>query len=249
MLICSCDKNKEIWNPFFSLLNKYWIDRPTECFILAETLISSEKNVKTILRTGAWTNRLLFALEKIETEYVILMLDDFFIMKPVRVEEINRVRHIMDKNENIAVFYFKHISRQSGEVAYENYLEMDSSLKYIVNFQAGIWRTKALKSLIEKNKSPWDIEENANPKIKGNWLFYCANEGSYTNCDNDVIPYLWAIRSGYGVCKGKILWNNKKLFKKNGIKFKPKELKSMSYAEYKLKEFKRKIDCRICKKQ
>ena len=49
-------------------------------------LVSENKECKysqTIKTKGSWTKRLRDALEQIEEDYILLMLEDFFIRKPV----------------------------------------------------------------------------------------------------------------------------------------------------------------------
>lgn len=233
LLISSCDKYEEIWLPFFSLLDKYWTDHPKPSYILTETKKCSYKDVVTLNSTKSWSDRLLYALEEIRTEYVIFFLDDFFLMDYVDRDELTRVYSIMKNNPDIAVFYFKHSTPQrSTKDEFNGYINMDISLKYIVNFQVGLWRTAALKQVIESGRSPWEIEENSAPSILPEWRFFCPIKGSFTNCKDDVFPYLWALEAGYGVCKGRMLWNNKNLFRKEHIKYTPIRLSYMSYYEY-----------------
>lgn len=233
LIVCSCDKYEEIWNPFFVLLNKYWSTFPKPCFLLTETKKCSIDNVVTLNSKGNWSDRLLYSLKHVTQEYAILFLDDFFLMDYVNELEIKRLLGIMADNKDIAVFYFKHSSPQnSNKLEYGSYIKMDSHKKYSINFQVGLWRIDALKEIMHPNKNPWEIEEDIRPKIPEHWRLYCSASSSYINCKNDVFPYLWALQSGYGVCKGRILWNNRSLFKKEGIKYHPINLIWMSRKEY-----------------
>ena len=163
-------------------------------------------------------------------------------MGMVNQKEVAEIISIMDQNPDIAAFYFKHSTGQSADVCeYGQYIKMDTSKKYILNFQAGLWKKSALLALIKPGLSPWEIEENPSPILDTPYRFYCPKDGSYTDCTNDVFPYLWALRSGYGICKSKWLWNNKKLFKKEGIKVNFKTLGKMRKISYDLEILRRKI--------
>ena len=233
VLVCSCDKYEEVWGPFFKLFFKYQNNLSFPVFLLTEKKVYQSEKVVSIPETGDWSNRLIAALNKIQSKYVVLLLDDFFMMKPIRADEIYRVIGIMDSNPNIAAFYFKRSTPQINQhIEYGEYVKMDKSKKYIINFQAGLWEKEALKKILKPHLSPWDIEEKNCLEIDSNYNFYCTAKSSFFECENDVFPYLWAIASGYGVCKSKWLWNNKKLFKKEGIPFKPKQLPVMSKFEF-----------------
>ncbi len=92
---------------------------------------------------------------------------------------------------------------------------MDCNQKYLINFQAAIWRRDSLLKLLQRNKTPWQLEEMVIGPSNGDFL--CMSKGSHTNIKHDVFPYLWSIKSGMGICKSKWLWNNKPFFKKEKI--------------------------------
>ncbi len=250
ILVNSCDRYEEAWNPFFTLFKKYWPECPFPLYLNTETAVCKIDGVTTLVqkddRNIAWSDRLRNAVERIESEFVLLFLDDFFLMERVNHKEVIRTVEIMKQEEDIAVFYFKHSTGQIPSVCeYGDYLRMDPNKKYILNFQVGLWRKSALLELIQPGLSPWEIEENKTPRIQEKWRFYCPQKGSYTDCSQDVFPYLWALKAGYGICKSKWLWNNKKFFKKEGIKVEFQKLGQMSKFTYQTDEMKRKIKQRI----
>ena len=176
-----------------------------------------------------------------------MLLDDFFMMSKVDSAEIERVMEIMDKNEDIATFYFKHSTGQkSDKIEYDSYIRMQHDKKYIINFQAAIWRKDILIDILASGATAWDIEERAMyNKIDPKYYFYCPVSGSYTKCDGEVFPYLWAIEAGYGICKSRWLWNNKKLFKREQIICEYKTLDEMSYLEFAIGRFKNRLKRKI----
>ena len=217
ILVSSCDKYHEAWMPFFSLLNKYWGECHYPKYLLTESYTYSDYGVKTINSADQeWSSRLLDALNKIETEYVLFFLEDFFIMEKVKDDMINRYLSYMDSDDNISVIYLKSSTGQNiVSDLYPDLIKMEKGKKYYLNFQAAIWRRKDFIRVIAPKLSPWEIEENSGWDVRGD--FYCVRNSSYNDCKDDVIPYLWALETGYGICKSKWLWNNRALFKKEGI--------------------------------
>ncbi len=217
ILVSSCDKYQEAWMPFFSLLKKYWEECNYPKYLLTESYVYSDYGVKTINSANQeWSSRLLDALNKIETEYVLFFLEDFFIMGKVKVDMINRYLSYMESDDNISVIYLKSSTGQNKVSSlYPELIKMEKGKKYYINFQAALWRRKDFIRVIAPQLSPWDIEENPRWEVSGD--FYCVRNSSYVDCKIDVIPYLWALETGYGICKSRWLWNNKKLFKREGV--------------------------------
>ena len=249
VVVMSCDKYEEAWNPFFSLLRQYWPENDRPVYIVTEEKTCTITNVTTICAGGiSWSSRLVKATEQISSEYVILLLDDFFMMGAVNESEIQRMLSIMDENNEIACVYFKHSSPQTNEKRiFDNYIEMEHDKKYIVNFQAAVWRRDALIRIVRKGNTAWDIEENPqNNELNDKDVLLCAASGTPDTFENDVFPYLWAIHTGYGICKSQWLWNNKKLFRQHGIKVKYRQLKYMPYWRFKMSKITKRIRSYIC---
>lgn len=217
IIVSSCDKYREAWMPFFSLLNKYWKDCNYPKYLLTETLSYSDFGVKTINCTSPkWSDRLLFALNSVESEYVLFFLEDFFLLGNVDSNAINNFISYMDNDSQMSVVYFKTSTGQNNvSPKYPDLIKMEQGKKYFINFQAALWRRMDMIKVIKPGLSPWEIEETPTWNVPGD--FYCVSNSSYTDCSKDIIPYLWAIEAGYGICKSKWLWNNVQLFKKEGI--------------------------------
>lgn len=233
ILVSSCDKYHEAWMPFFTLLSKYWKECHFPKYLLTETSSYSDFGVKTInCQSKEWSSRLLYALEEIDTDYVLFLLEDFFIMGSVDNETINRFIHYLGNDKNMSVIYLKTIAGQKrSSSVYPELIKMEVGKKYYMNFQAALWRRIDLLSIIKPGLSAWDIEEKLSHSVVAG-DFYCVKNSSYTDCSNDIIPYLWALEAGYGICKSKWLWNNKGLFKREGIQCNCESLPTLSKLAY-----------------
>lgn len=166
VVVCSCDKYEDLWYPFFTCLRDNWKDMSYPIVLNTESkkfemeglniqsfqLYKENENIP-------WGKRLKETLEKIETEYVILLLDDFFIKSKVNQEKINQTIKWMNEDSNIAVFSYK---RTRGKnIKNEKYSDFELRPKdgeYRFNCQAAIWRRKRLIKFIRKHESPWDWE-------------------------------------------------------------------------------------------
>lgn len=246
VVVNSCDRYEEAWYPFFTLIKKYWPERKMPIVLNTETKQYEHGGIDIqCINTKeciTWSARLINVLSRIKTKYVILLLEDFFLQSPVKEGEIFRCIDYMEQNPQIATFYFKHITGHDRISEYPGYNEMDNNRKYILNCQAAVWNRETLIALLNPSESPWDMEERAHLRVEDlTNKFYCSNVGTYTDSRENVFDYLWAVEAGYGICKSKWLWNNKKLFRKNDIEMKYSQLAEMSYMEYIIGKIKERI--------
>ena len=82
MLILSCDKSKDLFEPFYKCVEKYYPNHP-EIIYLTETI--KNPYYKTICKDyplELWTKRVREALKEINDDKILLMMDDNFIRQP-----------------------------------------------------------------------------------------------------------------------------------------------------------------------
>lgn len=217
LLVNSCDKYEDLWAPFFTLLKKYW--NPEYPIVLnteSKDFNFEGLNIKTLKlfenKNVEWSERLRITLENIDSEYVITLLDDFFLEKSVDNNKINQCVKWMDENQNIAAFYFVYIKDTEQDNQYPGFLKIKDTGEYRQNRQAAIWRKDILLKNLRDHESAWLFEtlgSKRNAKWYKNQLFYCATE------ENSIIEY--DAKEGGAVHRGK--WNKHvvETCKQNGI--------------------------------
>src|SRR5882762_11753556 len=84
IVVQTCDKYFDLWGPFYTLFGRYWHDCPFPIYHVSETKVLNLQKV-TPVTTGnlEWSARLLAALNQIESRYVLVLLDDYFLLKKV----------------------------------------------------------------------------------------------------------------------------------------------------------------------
>lgn len=244
VLISSCDKYSEAWTPFFYLFRKYWTNCPYEVVLCTESKDYNLYDVMTVNYDGNWAQRINYALKKIESKYVIFLLEDFFFQRDVNQEEVNRCIERMNNDLSIACFYFKRTTGyDENEIFFGKYILMaphDEQNLYYLNCQSAIWRTDILREVCSRVKNPWEFEvegyNRCKDLLKGLKL-YCHEKSYYDILrDDDVFSYIVARKAGLGIYRSKVLWNTEKLLKEEGIPTKFKALRKMSRLECWIKE-------------
>lgn len=240
VLVNSCDKYSEAWDPFFILFRKFWPDCPFQVCIATEHKHFDNNNVRTInTGGGGWTSRLNHALKCIDTPYVIFFLEDFFLQAPVNSKKLYECIKYMESDNGIGVFYFCKTEGYSiPSVEYPGFIDMNKTnqVVYHINCQSALWRKDTLLQITMIDVDPWRLEMEGynlvNEDVKKK-RFYCSETEFYDKVrDGDVFPYIVAREKGYGIYGSKWQWNNKKLFEKHGIQCEMKTLGHLSHSEY-----------------
>ena len=82
IMVDSFDGYSDLWPYFFELFHKYWTDCPYETKLVCNLKDYDEKLIK-VGEEKDWVTRTLSALTKISTPYVLLLLEDYFLSKPI----------------------------------------------------------------------------------------------------------------------------------------------------------------------
>lgn len=166
LIYCTCDRYESLWFNFFKLWTKYWVD-----FNATVILNTEEKDFSfgglNILRpnfskkNSTWSERLLESLEMVETPYVILTLDDFYIKAPVDIQTLMLCVEQMDKDEDVNLFTFGCQPGKNKPCEFSDLFEQRSRFApYRINAQLALWRVSYLKKIIRKYENPWEFELN-----------------------------------------------------------------------------------------
>ncbi len=220
LLINSCDSYVDILEPFFKLLNKYWKDLPYDIVLSTESTNYKNKyfkikNIHPDNPNCSWTERITDVLKKISSDYVILMLDDFFLYDYVNSNKINDCLNWLKQDEKIATFTFWPVYSDSKNCMYDGFAKRSSVSNSKVAAIAGIWNKKQLLKYTEGYKENiWEWEINATKR--SNTLYKKDEFYIMLNDQSQIFPY---DLTKYGLFSGKWLKATKEIFDDNNIKF------------------------------
>ena len=98
ILVASCDKNEDLFEPFHHCLEKYWPNHP-EVIYSTETI--KNPYYKTICKNYSiekWTTRIKETACEIDDRYILLMCDDIFLIDYVDDFKVNSLIKYFDRN-------------------------------------------------------------------------------------------------------------------------------------------------------
>ncbi len=223
LLINTCDKYEDAWDPYFILLKKYWAEVNDICDIVLNTESKSYKNedfdIKTFNLYGPdenppWGQRMIDTVDKIQTEYILTSLEDLFLEDYVDHERFKQCLEWIKNDSDAFNFAFLPLKNAPLDISskYHGFNIRYQKADYKYTCQMSLWRKEDLKRAFKKFESPWQWEVNGNlrsHKIKRK--FYVANK------DEELIfPY--AIDGWSSIFKGKwYLPTVKRIFDNNNI--------------------------------
>ena len=213
ILINSCDAYSDVWDPFFRILEKTWPEAGKHpIYLNTETKDYKDSffNVQVLNcvddpQKTHWGKRLLDALNRIEDDKILLMLEDFFFEAPVKNEEIDRCAEYLEQFNDISIIGFtsqmecldSQWCEENQESRIPGYVIRKKRVNYKFNAGPSMWRKKVLQRLTFKNDTPWEWE------FYGNRRTWYSNDNIYGRIGNAPTIFLYDMIHGGAVHRGK----------------------------------------------
>ncbi len=193
VLVASCDKYKDVLVLFTELWKKHWADCPFDCVLVTETDPDACGIFSRVITCGnrlSWCEMMAQALEQIETPYLMLLMDDYFL-----TEKVDTV-HILSRFEQMQKFNAANLRLipnpmpQLPFAADSSLGEYDKRKAYCVATQTGFWQRDYLQSLVKGLKSAWEFERYGSFRVSGETRPILATR-------QKEFPFVDAVHKGY----------------------------------------------------
>lgn len=163
------DGYEDVWRDFVRCFRKFWKDCPYQVYIIdvtANPVYFSDNNM-TVINAGEgaeYSKKVQTALQQIDADYYLLLLEDFFL--GYRLEK-SILEPVLDYIEEKKIKYYS-LSSLSSFTKYHSTLfdknkkylyNINPNLRYTLGCQATIWRKDFLQSCIgTRNYNAWVFE-------------------------------------------------------------------------------------------
>lgn len=209
IVVMSCDKNKDLWKPFYLCMEKYWKNHP-EIIYSTETL--ENPYYKTICKDipiDKWTKRVYETVKDLDCSHILLMVDDLFIREKVNYQIIDHLATYI--TNNVASINFEFSFDKKDILIYNRFGIMlrNPNGKFKLSCMCQLWKKSALLDLFNVEYNPWGFEKKGNPK---HYSFLISKNGNFINWGKRHDTWKW------GIVKGKWTKECKEFFDKEGIK-------------------------------
>ncbi len=188
ILVNSCDKNIDLLPIFFYMFKKKWENVPYEIVLNTEKKEFYYDGIKIINycvnkeKDYTWSERLFLNLQKIKTDYVLIMLEDFYFENVIDNDEVESLIERISQIKNFGCLYLMDLLT-NFPCYYDKKSELFKIHKYFsfkANLTCAIWNRKYLMSLISKKEDPWQFELGASKRaFLQNKKFYCQYNYDY----------------------------------------------------------------------
>ena len=113
-----------------------------------------------------WSRDIYNYTKTLDTKYIMFILDDFLLLDHLRIDKLNEIIIMMDKNSNIGLCNIgmapQYQPNQDLELINEDdfFLFQQNSKYYQINAQPSIYRLSHFNKYFNKSNDPWQLELN-----------------------------------------------------------------------------------------
>lgn len=165
VVVLSCDKYSDLWNPFFRLFEKFWPTCPFPVYLLANQKKMDHPEYKTLLsgEDKDWSSSFKSHLQQVTEPYVLVLFDDVLISKKITLKSAEKIKAII---ETYTPDYFRfrpypqpkewlgqHVGRFQIDEPYRTAL-------------FAVWKKDVLLDLLVQGESAWQFEMQSVPRSK-----------------------------------------------------------------------------------
>jgi hypothetical protein len=169
VIVLSCDVYSTYWDWFFACKKKYWPNCPYPTYLVTET--KACKYCQTInVNSPIWTKRFREALKQIKSDYVIVMLEDYFIRQKVDQKRLHVLEMLSTLCVDVAVFNFEKDYRESEPTYFEMWNKQKNNQIYLNSTQPSWWNKKKLLERLKEDQNPWKWELTRVDTLYQNWI-------------------------------------------------------------------------------
>ncbi len=210
VLISSCDKYYDLWDPFFHFFEKYWPGCPYPVYLATNQKTYLRKNVQVVCSglNSTWSEETQAVLKQLPYQYIIYLQDDYFILKPVDGRMIGR---LLEKMKRYRAAYLRLFPSPGPDAPFHDpeLGLISSTASYRTSLQGAIWEKGTLIPLLDKHESQWAFEINGGLRsVNHLFLSLRSQQGSFKHHQYPIsYYYLTAVirgkwrRQAAAICK------------------------------------------------
>lgn len=160
VLINSCDSYSNIWISFFSIFWKYWPDCSYPIYLGTGKRPYVDHRIQMVYSGDdrVWASHTRNIINQIPTDYILMLLEDFFFYKPVDSSRVSECFYFLI-NQSGGYLRLKPFPKPDKKIiCFPDIGEILPGAPYRTALQAAIWRKDVFLSLLKDGESAWDME-------------------------------------------------------------------------------------------
>ena len=216
IIVNSTDSFEDCWFPFFLLFKKFWHNYNGNIYLNTETkdfyfpglnILPIKNNIETPDKKITWSQCLIKAIEKIETDIILYLQEDYFINNYVNYNQISEFVNLMSR-ENISCIHLTPYGPGGPYLPtlYNKLYLVSQKAPYRICTQAALWKKEVLKKYLRHHENAWQFEIYGTKRsYRKKDTFYCINSNIFNNGELIISYY------PTGIIHGR--WNKEAVFK------------------------------------
>lgn len=191
ILVPSCDRYRDLWRPFMTLLRRHWPDCPYPIYVGSNHARCEEEGA-IALPIGddiTWTKSTRAMLDRVEGDVVLMLLDDFFFRSRV---DTARVDGLLRDFQRLDAAYLRLVPNPPPDLRLARFPavgEIAPGAPYRTSLQAAFWRRRDLHAVLRDEENPWQME------VLGSRRSDCMDRGFYAAWE-PALDYYAGVVSG-----------------------------------------------------
>ena len=183
VMVVSCDKYSDLWDDVFNLLDIHWAGRPYKTYLATDGKPYERKGVEVIHfgNIRQWMVCTRKAVERIDSEYVLFLMEDYFVIKDIDTQVIEEdIRFMEEYNGDFMNIHQKPAFLNEIDSRFINHYirSIPRNTRYGLDTAGAIWRRDFfLEQLNREDGDAWRfeamlVEDSKSEKGLPGTLFY-----------------------------------------------------------------------------
>jgi hypothetical protein len=205
LYVLTSDKYVDALRPFSWLLAKYWLPAPTvivggftpPTFDLPRNFAFHSIGKQEDYPVGKWSNALVKMLLELPHDVFGLMLEDYWLTRPVDAGAVGILADYMRQFEYVARLdltgdrLHSGFAKPYGKVAHINLIASDPESQYHCSLMCALWRRAHMLKFLVEGETPWEVELNGTSRLRA-----LKNHLLVLGTDNPPVNHTLAFRGG-----------------------------------------------------
>lgn len=225
LLVSSCDKYEDAWHPFFELLHIYGNNFSYPIVLNTETkqYTNTHFDIRVINSSTnmTWSKRMANVVSQIDTDFIFLVLDDYFLKAEFDHTRFEKVLNYMREHKDVCMVDIAPRWAESLEDVQNNIKTNDiiddfyvrNREQWNITVVPSIWRKENLLNLLRDHEDVWMFEYYSGIRAKKAGMKVVR----FVTKMPTIYEYDYQVWTGMGITRGQWLPENEAFFKKHGI--------------------------------
>jgi hypothetical protein len=180
VIVTTCDTYLHALRPFAWLFNRYWGDDTevivggfsTPDFELPSNFTFHSIGKQEDYPVDKWSDAVIKLLHEIEDEVVCLMLEDYWLARPVNRQAVRMLHDYMIQFKNVLKMdlgtdrLYAAGATDYGHCGYIDLIHSDPGSQYHCSLMGGLWRRDLLLRFLIPGETPWQVELEGTPRVR-----------------------------------------------------------------------------------